>query len=756
MYEKSRVATISGAVICWIGYCISLFTHQWIAADIFSPICAFLVMITIGLVALSNQKYRTAIIFIAMGPMFWTMGDLIYLFGDFGLIAPDSIVSISDPIYRMTTYAYVIGLLIFSYVQFTKKDIFRLVANALLFSVATFIISVAIFERLSQKHISFFSLKPAYFQGILVAMFIIVFFMVIIANRSSRKLSFYGLMVMIGFFLYGYLDIAYMMIDATGGQEQSVVVDALFLLSIVIVGMAYSTTSIYHLIEKTEKAETKRSSAPGIVMAVVILIVGLLLMALGNLSTGRFSILLITTLAYFLLSKSIEVNELNEALIQQKEMELSEVTEKLENVSVLDIQTGLKNRRAWGRYCEDFFTINRGKRLLLYSIDVNFFKMINHTYGNQGGDAVLMEIGRRLLGIEGPGIFAYRMDGHQFLVVCEDEMHDVDAARFADYISDILDRPFEINGKIVRITFRISGAIYPDDTQEFDKIMNCLETVRSTNTPNAGATTCCFFDSKIMPRIQREQKIEGKLQDLDYDEAFELYYQPQVVASTKELIGMEALLRWKDEELGFISPSEFIPIAEKMGVMPAMGEWIVREAFLQIHDWNTNYKKDLVMGVNISPVQLQEEYFTDTFFDIMEAMEVPSKWIDIEITESIALSGILNSTDVIKRMKQKGITISVDDFGTGYETFANMIYFEFNRIKIAKELVDNIAIHPNAGVIVGAIISMAKGMNLDIIAEGVEEETQLEVLTKLGCDQMQGFYFGKPVPADEFEKTWLK
>jgi EAL domain-containing protein (putative c-di-GMP-specific phosphodiesterase class I) len=162
------------------------------------------------------------------------------------------------------------------------------------------------------------------------------------------------------------------------------------------------------------------------------------------------------------------------------------------------------------------------------------------------------------------------------------------------------------------------------------------------------------------------------------------------------------------------------------------------------------------MGVNISPVQLQEEYFTDTFFDIMEAMEVPSKWIDIEITESIALSGILNSTDVIERMKQKGITISVDDFGTGYETFANMIYFEFNRIKIAKELVDNIAIHPNAGVIVGAIISMAKGMNLDIIAEGVEEETQLEVLTKLGCDQMQGFYFGKPVPADEFEKTWLK
>nr|MCR4674380.1 diguanylate cyclase [Lachnospiraceae bacterium] len=581
MYEKSRIVTIGGAIVCWVMYCICLGTNHLFTADVLSPLCALLVYICIGLAAVPKTKYRVAIIFISLGPFMWFLGDLVYLFNDLGFVSDELVVVYSDPIYRIATYMYVIGLMVFSYVQFTRKDILRLVANAMVFAVATFIIGVACFEMMFHESISFLTLNIEYFISIILAMFIIVFFLVIIANRSSRKLSFYGLMVMLSFFLYGLLDIGYMMIEATDGNAGGPVVDALFLLSIVLLGLAYSTSSIYRLIEKSEKEETRHSSKPGIVMAFLVLVIGLLLAAIGHLSLSRFFIILISSLSYFLISKILEVNELNEKLIVQQGRELTEVNEKLESVSVLDIQTGLKNRRAWDRYSEDYFSVKKDKRLLIYSIDINFFRMINNTYGTKGADSVLLEIGRRLLGIEDAGISAYRIDGSQFFVACEDETHDVDVARFADYLVNILDRPYEINGKILRVTFRISGAVYPDDTNDFEHIFSCMDTVRSTNKANASTSTFAFFDADIMPRLQKNQMIESKLQDLDYDEKLELYYQPQLEAETGKLIGMEALLRWKDEELGYVPPNEFIPIAERMGIMYSMGEWIIRQAFLQ-------------------------------------------------------------------------------------------------------------------------------------------------------------------------------
>ena len=219
---------------------------------------------------------------------------------------------------------------------------------------------------------------------------------------------------------------------------------------------------------------------------------------------------------------------------------------------------------------------------------------------------------------------------------------------------------------------------------------------------------------------------------------------------------MEALLRWKDEDLGYIPPSEFIPIAEKMGIMPAMGEWIVHHAFMQIIEWNQKFNRDLKMSINISPKQLQEEYFTETFFRIMKEMDVNPAWIDVEVTESIALNNIVLNTSIISNLRETGLSVSVDDFGTGYAAFANMLTFKFDRIKLAKELIDSLTIHTNAKIIVGAIVNMAKGMHLITIAEGVEEKEQLDILKELDCDQIQGFYFGKPIPAKDFEEKWLK
>ena len=757
MYEKERRIFAILSVVCWMAYVLCLFViKQELIADILSPTCAFFAALSVGLVSFSNQKYKLAISLIALGPIFWMLADVLYIFNDLGMIGDDQIVALSIPIYRMTSYAYVVGLLGFTIVQYKKQDVMRLVINAFLFTIATAILSVSLFQLFQKNNVELHDFSRSSYPNIIVAMFIIAFFLIITANHSDNRISAYGLIVLISFFIYGVCDIRYTLLEGSGGNPESLVGDAIFLLSIVLLGFAYATKSVVTLMEDESKGRTKRSGIPGLVLAAIVLALGMILMMLKALSLSGFFMLLISCMAYFLLSKTLQVNELNEQLIAQKEEELTEANEKLANVSVLDVQTGLKNRRAWNRYRDELKDEKRNSRLILYSMDINFFKMINDTYGTAAADKLLAEIGRRLLSIEDMGVSAFRLDGDQFMVLCEDPSHEVDAAKFADYLINVMDRPYEVAEKIIRMTFSIGAAIYPDDIEDVDQLMSCAESVRTASNPNGNMSTCAFFDSRIIPRIQRENLIESKLQNLDYESGLQLFYQPQVISSTGELIGMEALLRWNDEDLGYIPPSEFVPIAENMGVMPALGEWIVRHALMQIGEWNRTYGKNLKVGINVSPKQLQEEYFAETFYRIMKEMDVDPAWIDAEVTESVALNGIILNTNIISSLKKEGLSISVDDFGTGYAAFSNMISFKFDRLKIAKELIDNITIHSNAKVIVGSIIDMAKGMNLATIAEGVEEKEQVDCLVELGCDQIQGYYFGKPIPAEEFEKKWLK
>ena len=222
---------------------------------------------------------------------------------------------------------------------------------------------------------------------------------------------------------------------------------------------------------------------------------------------------------------------------------------------------------------------------------------------------------------------------------------------------------------------------------------------------------------------------------------------------TGDVIGMEALLRWEDPDYGYISPAEFVPIAEKMGVMPSMGRWVAKEAFKQIVVWNEKYGGKYVIGINVSPAQLQEERFMTGFIGDMKELKVKPEWIDVELTEGIALNGIMNIDEIIEKLKKEGVGVSVDDFGTGYAAFINMINFHFNRLKIAKELIDQIVVNNNARVIVSSIIDMAKGLNLDVIAEGVEEKNQVDLLKEIGCKQIQGFYYGKSYSGERFRRT---
>ena len=265
------------------------------------------------------------------------------------------------------------------------------------------------------------------------------------------------------------------------------------------------------------------------------------------------------------------------------------------------------------------------------------------------------------------------------------------------------------------------------------------------------------YDPIMSQDYKKAFEIEVLLKQTDAEKDFELFYQPQYALPGKELIGAEALIRWNNSEYGYIPPNVFIPIAEQIDYIFSIGKWVMRETIRQSIAWNTLYGLPLKIGFNISPKQFKEEGFVSLIKTLVRDSGVKPEWIDAEITESIMLSEGDNIDNAFSALHELGIAVSIDDFGSGYSALGYLNKYPFDRIKIDKSLVDNISQRCVSGAnVVRAAINMAHASGIQTIAEGVETQDQLDVLIELGCDQVQGYLLGRPVPADVFEHMYIK
>ncbi|MCR5000027.1 MAG: GGDEF domain-containing phosphodiesterase, partial [Lachnospiraceae bacterium] len=342
------------------------------------------------------------------------------------------------------------------------------------------------------------------------------------------------------------------------------------------------------------------------------------------------------------------------------------------------------------------------------------------------------------------------------MISCVDIKQRFDEAQFANLLINLLDRSYEVDDDLIHVTTSIGSASYPDDTTNIERLMSCAEFARGSAKHSSNTCTYSAYSEDDMPKLQRKFMIEKKLQEVDYDRDFRMCYQPQISVETGELVGLEALIRWTDSDIGTVEPEELIPIAEEMGIMSNLGEWVLTESLFQISKWNENYGKDLSIGVNISASQLEEENFAEQVMDMIANTGVKSEWVDFEVNEAVAIEYGRRIRNSINRLRKENVTFSVDDFGSGYTSFSRMIDFHFDCIKISEELIHRLASSSDAQVVVKSIIDMAHGMNLKVTAEGVEQQEVMNIIRPMGCDVVQGFLFGGALPADEFEATWLQ
>jgi EAL domain-containing protein (putative c-di-GMP-specific phosphodiesterase class I) len=266
-----------------------------------------------------------------------------------------------------------------------------------------------------------------------------------------------------------------------------------------------------------------------------------------------------------------------------------------------------------------------------------------------------------------------------------------------------------------------------------------------------------FYDPLMSDDFKKSVEIEFLLKQTNAETDFELFYQPQYALPGVELVGAEALIRWKNPEHGYIPPNVFIPIAEQIDYIQRIGKWVMRQAMRQAVKWNSQYKTPIKVAFNVSPKQLNSTGFIGLIKDSIAESGVNPGWIDAEITESVMMRTEDCIGDIFSALKKLGITVSIDDFGSGYSALGNLNKYQFERIKIDKSLIDNISANSISGSnVVRAAIDMAHAWGIQAIAEGVEKQEQLDVLIQLGCDQAQGYLLGRPVPADIFELRYIK
>ncbi len=424
---------------------------------------------------------------------------------------------------------------------------------------------------------------------------------------------------------------------------------------------------------------------------------------------------------------------------------------RIQFLANFDALTGLPNRNFLSEHLRYAIGVARRSKetLCILFVDLDRFKDINDTLGHSRGDAYLVEVGERLKSALREDDMVSRHGGDEFVVVLPNSGTKA-AAHVAEKVLAAISQPCVIDGHELVITASIGIAICPNDGEDIETLFRSADTAMYL-AKREGRNTYCFFTERMQERATRHMTLTHAMHRALELGQFELHYQPQFAVASGRVVGVEALLRWNHPELGQVAPAEFIPVAEYSGLILPVGEWVLRTAASQLKEWLNAGHSPMVMAVNLSAVQFRDRNLPELVSNILRETGLPPEYLELELTESIAMNDPQVAFSIIERLGGLGVRMSIDDFGTGYSSFDYLKRFNIHKIKIDQSFVREVDSLEQDRAIVRAIISVAKSLGLRTVAEGVETSAQLEFLVAQGCDEVQGYYYCKPLPA---ERLW--
>lgn len=426
---------------------------------------------------------------------------------------------------------------------------------------------------------------------------------------------------------------------------------------------------------------------------------------------------------------------------------------EIRQLAYCDALTKLPNRLALKKHLDQALkeALLRSEMVAVLMLDLDDFKKINDTTGHATGDEVLILLTARLGTLLGKNDTLARLGGDEFVLVLNEMLNLADAAYKAEEIlASLGETPFDL-GKCQFFTSASIGiAVYPQNGSDSESLLKHAD-MAMYEAKKAGRNTYRFFSDEILSKVIERHHLEAGLRRALQNQEFFLVYQPQVDLRSGEIMAVEALVRWQHPEAGVIAPGVFIPVAEETGLIHAIGEWVLNTACHQAVKWREMGLPAMRMAVNLSAQQFRQPGLVERIEQVLELSGLDPDFLEVEITESVFMDNIENAIEILVDLKTRRIKIAIDDFGTGYSSLSYLKNFPIDRIKIAQNFVKDIPADRDDAAIVETIIVMADRLGLKIIAEGVETEEQMMFLRQRGCCEMQGYYFARPMPAENLE-----
>lgn len=460
-----------------------------------------------------------------------------------------------------------------------------------------------------------------------------------------------------------------------------------------------------------------------------------------------FTLLMISSIALlFIILRNIKYlkGEIKQRIAAEKE---------IKKLAFYDTLTGLPNREL----CNDRLNhlINHAERNKIQAavlfIDLDNFKKVNDTLGHDAGDELLKQSATRLSSQLRKGDTVSRFAGDEFIILIESVSSVASIIVLAEKLVDSLSLPFTLNGQEAYIGISLGIALYPDDGKSGEALIKNADTAMY-HAKHDGKNTFRFYSESLDAQSQYKLKVSAYLRQAIINNELTLNYQPIIDLKTKKTKGAEALLRWHNEELGHISPDVFIPIAEEIGIISDIGNWVLQEACRQNKQWQQLGYKPIIMAVNMSAHQLNFSGYVDTVLSTLEQTGLSAKYLELELTESAIMKDVNLAIVRLEQLKKLGISIALDDFGTGYSSMSYLRKLKLTRLKIDKSFIKNIPDSYEDTITTKAIITLANNLSFKVTVEGIENQSQLYVIEKTVADSAQGYYFSKPLSAQYFEK----